>query len=72
MAWITRTNAARLLRFDLRTGGMREGVDLSVFGDGQGAPDLKRMAGAELTAAVIPTSGAPSDLLALARTPRPR
>lgn len=47
VAWITRTNAARLLRLDLRTGETREGVDLSVFGDGLGAPDLKRMASYE-------------------------
>ncbi|HEV7732661.1 MAG TPA: hypothetical protein VGR62_10890 [Candidatus Binatia bacterium] len=44
VAWITRTGASRLLRLDLRTGTTTESVDLGVFGDGEGAPDLGRMA----------------------------
>ncbi len=43
-AYISRPNATRLLRLDLRNGRLKEVVDLSSFADSDGVPDLGTMA----------------------------
>lgn len=43
-AYISRPNATRLLRLDLRNGRLKEVVDLSPFADSDGNPDLGTMA----------------------------
>lgn len=42
-AYITRRNSGRLLRLDLKTGACKEVVDLSMFADPDGNPDLGAM-----------------------------
>jgi hypothetical protein len=44
LAYVTRRNATRLLRLDLASGMMQEGVDLGIFADNDGIPDLGTMA----------------------------
>lgn len=44
LAYVTRRNATHLLRLDLITGASAEVVDLGVFADSDGVPDLGMMA----------------------------
>jgi hypothetical protein len=43
IAWVTRRRATHLLRLDLRTGETSEALDLSMFADDDGIPDLGNM-----------------------------